>query len=143
MISPENFIGYLIKSSGRVFANQVNAKIKELGLPITVEQVGIIFRLSFFPGSTQKDIADFFFKDKTTITRIIGTMERNNILVRVPSEKDKRINLLYLTNKGKEVQGIVSKVAMEASSQATEGIDEKDLEIAKRVLKQIRENLEK
>ena len=64
MINPENFIGYLIKSSGRAFANQVNSKIKELGLPITVEQVGIIFRLFFFPGSTQKEIAEFFLRIK-------------------------------------------------------------------------------
>lgn len=143
MINPENFIGYLIKSSGRAFANSVNAKIKELGLPITVEQVGIIFRLFFFPGSTQKEIAEFFFKDKTTITRILGTMERNDLLVRVPSETDKRTNLLYLTNKGKELQGVLAKVAMGTSQEAVKGVDEKELEIAKKVLKQIRENLEK
>ncbi len=143
MINPEEFIGYLIKSSGRAFANQVNAKIKELGLPITVEQVGIIFRLFFFPGSTQTEIAEFFFKDKTTITRVLGTMEKNNLLVRVPSESDKRINLLYLTNKGKEVQEVLAKVAMETSLKSTNNVDPKELEIAKKVLRQIRENLEK
>lgn len=142
MLNPDNFIGYLIKSSGRAFANEVNSKIKELGLPMTVEQVGIIFRLFFHPGQTQKDMAEFFLKDKTTIARIIGTMEKNSLLVRVPSETDKRINLLYLTNKGKDVQGVLAKVALETSDKAKAGIDEKELEIAKKVLKQIRENLE-
>lgn len=70
-------------------------------------------------------------------------MERNNLLVRVPSESDKRINLLYLTNKGKEVQAVLGKVAFETSLESTKGVDDKELAITKKVLKQIRENLEK
>ena len=79
----------------------------------------------------------------TLRTIIVGNMEKNNLLVRVPSETDKRINLLYLTNKGKELQSVLFKAAMETSEKAVGGIDEKELEIAKKVLKQIRENLEK
>lgn len=143
MFNPEDFIGYILKSTGRAFANQVNNKIKALGLPVNVEQVGIIFRLHHFPGRTQKDIADFFLKDKTTIARIIGTMERNSLVVRVPGELDKRVNLLYLTNTGKEYVDILAKIALETANEATEDIDEKDLAIAKKVLKKIRGNLEK
>lgn len=142
MFDPENFIGYILKSTGRAFSNKVNTEIKQLGLPINIEQVGIIFRLNFFPGSTQKEIADFFLKDKTTIARILGTMERNDLIIRVPSEVDKRLNLLYLTNKGKKVQKELAKVAMSAAQKSVNNINEEELEITKRVLKQIRSNLE-
>lgn len=142
MLEPEKFIGYLIKSAGRAFANNVNKKIKELGLQVTVEQVGIVFRLCHIPGLTQQDLAEFFFKDKTTIARIIGTMEKNNLLVRVPSESDKRTNLLYLTNKGKEVQSVLAMAAIGVSDKAINDIDPEELEVCKRVLNQIRINLE-
>jgi len=141
-LNPEKFIGYLIKSAGRAFANNVNKKIKELGLKVTVEQVGIIFRLTYMPGRTQQDLAEFFLKDKTTIARILGTMEKNNIVVRVPSEVDKRTNLLYLTNKGKEVQSTLAVAAIGVSDKAIENIDAAELEVCKRVLNQIRINLE-
>lgn len=142
MLNPDKLIGYLLKSSGRAFTNEVNACVKAKGLGITIEQIGIVFRLSFLPGSTQKEIADFFNKDKTTVARVVGTMEKNDLLVRVPSETDKRINKLYLTNKGKEMENELSKTAMSISEKATDGISEKELETCKKVLRQIRENLE-
>lgn len=142
MLNPEKLIGYLLKSSGRAFTNEVNACVKAKGLDITIEQIGIVFRLSHLPGSTQKEIAEFFSKDKTTIARVVGTMEKNDLLVRVPSESDKRINKLYLTNKGKEMENELSKTAMSISKRATEGVNEEDLEACKRVLRQIRLNLE-
>lgn len=141
-MNPSDFIGYLIKSSGLAFAKTVNKRIKAHGLPITIEQVGIIFRLNFFPGITQNELAEFFFKDKTTIARTISTMEKNNLLLRVPSEKDKRVNLLYLTNKGKELQEVLQQIALDTSKVALKGIDKKELEITKKVLSEIRTNLE-
>lgn len=141
-MNPNDFIGYLIKSSGRAFSNEVNKKIKELGIPVTIEQVGIIFRLCYSGGCTQNELADFFYKDKTTITRTISSMEKNNLVLRVPSEIDKRVNLLYLTNKGKELQSVLKDIAVQTSENALEGIDKKELSVAKKVLAQIRTNLE-
>lgn len=141
-MDPSNSIGYLIKSSGRSFTNEVNAKIKEQGLSITVEQVGILFRLCMCHNVTQKDIAEFFGRDKTTVARVVGTMEKNNLLVRVPSENDKRINYLHLTNKGKEAQSVLAKIAKETIKLAEEGISKEELETCKRVLRKIRSNIE-
>ena len=142
MWSSDSFIGYQLKTSGRAFTNEVNSRVKELGLPITIEQIGIIFRLFFNPGTTQKDIAAYFCKDKTTIARIVGTMERNDLVVRLPSETDKRINLLYLTNKGKKLQSILIKVVLNTSEKAAKGISEEELKITKKVLNQIKINLD-
>ena len=142
MIEPEKFLGYLIRSSGRAFANNVNKKIKEKGLNITIEHVGLMFKISHAPGSSQQELSCYFFKDKTTIARVLTTMEKNNMVLRVPSEKDKRTNLLYLTNKGKEVLEQLADAAMEVVGKATVGVDEAELEICKKVLNQIRVNLE-
>lgn len=141
-MDPENFIGYLIKSSARGFTNQVNQQIKLLGLPLTVEQVGIIFKLTLSPGVTQKDLADFFVKDKTTIARVVTVMEKNALVQRVPCESDKRVNRLYITKKGKELHGVLANVALAAGEKATKDISEQELSICKTVLLKIKQNLE-
>lgn len=140
-MNPEDFIGYLIKSGARSFTNEVNQQIKLLGLPITVEQVGIIFKLTMSPGITQKELAEFFLKDKTTIARVVSVMERNGLVERVPAMLDKRINQLYIAEKGKELHSTLSKIAIDAGEKATRGIPEDELLICKRVLTQIKNNL--
>jgi DNA-binding MarR family transcriptional regulator len=142
MIEPDKFLGYLIRSSGRAFANNVNKKIKDRGLNVTIEHVGLMFKISHVPGSSQQELSSYFFKDKTTIARVLTTMEKNNMVLRVPSDKDKRTNLLYLTNKGKEVLQELSEAAKEVVVIATEGVDEEELEVCKKVLNKIRINLE-
>ena len=52
------------------------------------------------------------------------------------------INLLYLTNKGKELQSILIKVVLETSEKAAKGISKEELEITKKVLNQIKINLD-
>ncbi|MFT6715628.1 MAG: DNA-binding MarR family transcriptional regulator [Saprospiraceae bacterium] len=141
--NPKDFIGYLLKSAGQSFTNRVNKKIKEHGFLLTIEQVGIVFRLYYFEGATQRDLAEFFCKDKTTITRTVNAMEKNNLLVRIPSNNDKRVNLLYLTSKGKELQSIFAKIALSTSKEALKNIDEAELETTKKVLSKIKENLDK
>ena len=69
-------------------------------------------------------------------------MERNDLVVRLPSETDKRINLLYLTNKGKKLQSILIKVVLDTSEKAAKSISEEELKITKKVLNQIKINLD-
>ena len=140
--NPKDFIGYLLKSAGQAFTNTINKKIKEHGYSLTIEQVGIVFGLYYFEGATQKDLAEFFYKDKTTITRTVNAMEKNNLLVRIPSNYDKRVNLLYLTSKGKELQGVFAKIALETSKKALKNIEDSELETTKKVLAKIKENLD-
>jgi len=142
-LNPKDFIGYLLKSAGQAFTNTINKKIKEHGFSLTIEQVGIVFRLYYVEGATQRELAEFFYKDKTTITRTVNAMEKNNLLVRIPSKDDKRVNLLYLTNKGKELQGVFAKIALDTSRKALKDIDKSELETTKKVLSEIKENLDK
>ena len=82
------------------------------------------------------------FKDKTTITRWIDYLEKNNLVLRIPDKQDRRQNMVYLTNEAKELLPRFVKVAQKTEKEATEGIPAKDIQICKDVLKQVRINLE-
>lgn len=92
-------------------------------------------------GQSQTELAEFLGKDKTTVVRLIHTMEKSILVVRVPSKEDKRINLIYLTQKGKGVQQEVMKCIQQTLARALDGISTKDEETAKKVLKDMHKNL--
>jgi DNA-binding MarR family transcriptional regulator len=79
---------------------------------------------------------------KTTITRAIHNMEKDNLLVRIPSDKDKRVNLIYLTHKGKTLQDELVKSSGEIYLRAIQGITNSNLKATCKVLNKIIENLE-
>jgi DNA-binding MarR family transcriptional regulator len=68
-------------------------------------------------------------------------MERDGWVVRQPDPEDARINLIKPTRRVEQVWEEVSAAGRETLEQAYQGIDPDDLEIAKRVLGQIRKNL--
>lgn len=108
---------------------------------MTMEQGGIILCLWHKEGASQVDVASMLGKDKTTIARLLDGMEKASLVVRVPSETDKRIKLLYLTQKGKEVKDVIYSSIQDTIREATAGIDAEKIESCKEVLRGMFENL--
>ncbi|MEM1123905.1 MAG: MarR family transcriptional regulator, partial [Bacteroidota bacterium] len=52
----------------------------------------------------QQDLAISVVKDKATIARALELMEKQNIIVRIKDEKDKRNKKIFLTHKGRQLQ---------------------------------------
>ncbi len=136
-MKPEESIGYLIRRTGRGLRNMVSHKLKEADVEVTMEQASIIMHLDEEEGVPQHDLVSCLDKDKTTITRVITNMEKNSLIVRVSSHTDKRVKLLYLTQKGKDLKQNLGKVLSGALKTAIEGIQPNEVEIAKKVLNQI------
>ena len=68
-------------------------------------------------------------------------MERNNIVVRVPDERDRRNKRIFLTHKGRKLQGVLLPHTKSVLQEATSGIPAADLDICKQVLSKMYENL--
>ncbi len=73
-------------------------RLKEFGL--TFPQFGVIMSLMHKDRITQKQLADWLETDTTNIMVICDSLEKKDILQRVPNPKDRRSNLLTLTDKG-------------------------------------------
>jgi DNA-binding MarR family transcriptional regulator len=92
-------------------------------------------------GQRQQDLADVVHKDKTCITRIIDSMEKRDLVVRIPDRLDRRQKLIYLTNKGKKLPEELMQIARQTSLEAQQGINPEHLNICGEVLMKIRSNL--
>jgi len=90
---------------------------------ITPEQWNVLKHLQEKDGISQKDLSYMADKDKTTITRIIDSLEQRGALRRQVNPNDRRSFLIMLTEEGRalirEVQPIPDRVNRAASKQLT------------------------
>ncbi len=137
----EQLLFFLIRRISRSFRKQLNRSFAKAGHDVTTEQWRILRCLQNQDGQRQQDLADVVHKDKTCITRIIDSMERRDLVVRIPDRLDRRQKLIYLTNKGKRLPEELMQIAQKTSLEVQEGIDAAHLDICKKVLTKIRSNL--
>ena len=92
--------------------------------------------------ASQKELGDMCLKDKTSVTRIIDTLEKKNLVVRVPDQLDHRVNRVILTNAGKQLFYDVLPLMEKTREEVKKNIPDEDIEIFKNVLSSIIHNLE-
>jgi DNA-binding MarR family transcriptional regulator len=144
MKTPESISANILYLTGLItnrLTYSINRSFREAEIDITVEQFSILALLWYREGRNQKDLANELNRDKTTVTRILDKMFEKNLLVKVPDMTDRRNNLIYLTNKGKELQGRCIKLTGEYYIRALNDLSEKELEIATVVLNKIAGNI--
>lgn len=110
------------------------------GLEITPEQWTILLYLCEKDGVSQQELCDSTFKDKPGMTRLIDNMERNNLVVRIPSKKDKRSNLIHLTRLGREMEEKTRYIAHRTLKEALRGLTQEEIRISQNVLRKVFSN---
>ena len=112
--------------------NKSNRLLKPLG--ITTEHMRLLTLISYNEGCDQQFLVEETLKAKSGITALLDTMSKAGLLARVPSPTDGRTNLIYLTDKGKELQRKSVDVLMEAAQPI---IGNEDREVLKKAIEQI------
>ena len=92
-------------------------------------------------GVTQNDLAKNAHKEKTTITRLIDGLEKRNLIIREKSRRDRRNNLIYLTEYGRQVEKSLLDLAEYTNNAALKGFTEKEIEELLNYLERINRNL--
>ncbi len=130
--------------SGRISASinrHLNRRFRDAGLDITSDQWLIMVCLWNRDNLTQQEISDLTYKDKASITRLLDSMEKTRLIERLSDPTDRRINIVHLTSKGKEMEEIAMKIVKEAFSKAVDGIDPNDLLFTKNTLVRVLQNI--
>jgi DNA-binding MarR family transcriptional regulator len=94
-------------------------------------------------GISQQKLADSFSKDKTSMTRLLNNMVKNELIERKQDTDDMRNKKIFLTYKSKLLKKDTIKIAEKTLIDALNGIDHDALRLSKKVLKRINNNLEK
>jgi MarR family transcriptional regulator for hemolysin len=115
----------------------------EIRLKITREQFKLLHAISQKKEEViQKDMADMMGKDKSTILRLIDTLETKGLVRRVADTIDRRKNYLMVTKKGEELIKQYEKIFSAMFEELQQGLNESELNTFYRVAAHIKSRAE-
>ncbi|MEO7801983.1 MAG: MarR family transcriptional regulator [Ginsengibacter sp.] len=132
---------FITGKASTAIARRLQKNFKTAGLEITIEQWSVLYHLWKNEGLSQQQLGDATFRDKPSITRLVDNLEKINLVKRVASKSDRRINLIYLTKKALQLQTVTMDLANQTLNEALSGVTNGQIEIAKEVLQKVYDNL--
>ena len=134
-------LGMLIGQVHRLSTKRFVQNSHMHGLEISLDQWLVLGPIWKHDGISQKDIAEYCGKDKTSITKIIDTLEKKNLVVRVIDQLDHRVKRVVLSQKGRELFLSALPVMAQTRDELRSGISDKEIEALKTILNKIYNNL--
>jgi DNA-binding MarR family transcriptional regulator len=122
-------------------ARRLQKKFNTAGLNLTIEQWSVLYHLWKEDGKSQQQLCSATFRDKPSITRLVDNLEKLQLVNRVPSEKDRRINLICLTKQAQKLQEQTMFLAEETLNEALDGVPPNQINLCKEVLQKVYDNL--
>ncbi len=116
-------------------------KLKENGIELTKVQLVLLKKLWDMDGQPQNNLAFLTNRDKASLARLITTMEKKNLVARIPSKSDHRINHIYITKHGMDILKKAAPIMIEAIDQIQKDISKKDIEKVIETMKKIGLNI--
>jgi DNA-binding MarR family transcriptional regulator len=134
-------LGMLIGQVHRLSTKKFVQNSHNSGLDISMDQWIVLGPIWENEGISHKEISEYCLKDKTSVSRIIDTLEKKNLVVRVPDQLDHRVKRVVLSNKGKELFLQAIPIMELTRDELRDGITEQDIESLRSVLTKIYNNL--
>lgn len=132
-------LGRLIYFTAQDLKNLAEKMLKPSGL--TLEQFHILKNMSHQAGLSQRELGEIVNKSPANITRILDRLQSKSLITRKENPNDRRASLVFLTDKGhlliSEVFGTLESFSMKVS----QGINEQEQEIVKKVLNKMAANI--
>ena len=134
-------LGLLIRSAHNSMTERFVQNVLNSGLDISMDQWMILGPIWQLESPSQKELGKICFRDKPSITRIIDSLEKKSLVVRVPDQIDHRIKRVILTNLGKQLFYDVLPIMEKTKEEVRGDISEEEIQIFKNVLSKIIKNL--
>lgn len=134
-------LGFKLDKASRLTTLNFNKKLKENNFMITPEQWGVINFLLESNGITQNQIGTLIGKDHTCVSRLVDTLIKKGLIIKKNSLNDKRINLIFLTELGKQIQSDVVETVEHSLDTVFKNVSEEEKKIFSDVLDKIIKNL--
>jgi len=132
---------FVTGKASTAIARRLQKKFNNAGLNITIEQWSVLYHLWKEDGRSQQQLCNATFRDKPSITRLVDNLEKLNLVKRVPSENDRRINLIYLTRNAQKLEEETMQIADETLNEALKTVPPDRIDVCKEVLQIVYDNL--
>jgi DNA-binding MarR family transcriptional regulator len=132
---------FVTGKASTAIARRLQKKFNAAGLNLTIEQWSVLYHLWKQEGISQQELCNATFRDKPSITRLVDNLEKQNLVKRVPSDTDRRINLIFLTKQAQKLQEESMALAEETLNEALETVPADKIDVCKEVLQIVYDNL--
>ena len=133
---------FITGKASTAIARRLQKKFNSSGLNVTIEQWSVLYHLWKNDGISQQELCNATFRDKPSITRLVDNLEKLQLVKRVASESDRRINMIFLTKQGQKLEEETMILAEQTLNEALEGIPSQNINLCKEILQQVYDNLQ-
>lgn len=140
-LEESKYLGYRISQTSKRLQSALQQRFRQAELDVSFEQWTVLLALWKKHGRSQQELSVDTCRDQTSLSRLLDTMVRRNLIIRVQSPEDRRTNLIYLTRRGRELERLLLDEAEQLQKQALSGISEEDVVRFLRILDQIDTNI--
>lgn len=110
-------------------------KLKPFG--ITPVQYAVLRLLWERDGQLSSELGERIQLDSATMTGLIDRMVQRDLILRKPSEDDRRKSHIFLTGKGRDLQCVPTALMVEANRELLRDFSEEEAQLLKRMLTKI------
>ena len=96
-----------------------------------------LYAIHRMPGCSQDALARHLCLNKSTVARAIAKMEEEGFVTRVPDKEDKRVMLVYLTDKARELLPRVRAVSAAWRDALSTDISKEEMQVFDSVLERM------
>ncbi len=125
----------------KMIDNHIQDLFYEQNISLTKTQWILLKKLHEKDGVPQQELAFLTGRDKTSLTRLVNTMEKKNLVARIPSKLDKRINHIFLTKNGESLFKESLPIIEKFITALQENISQEEINSTIAVIKKVQENL--
>jgi DNA-binding MarR family transcriptional regulator len=132
---------FITGKASTAIARRLQKKFNTAALNLTIEQWSVLYHLWKQDGISQQELCNATFRDKPSITRLVDNLEKLDLVKRIASKEDRRINMIFLTPRAQQLQDQSMGLATETLNEALKTVPEEQIEICKAVLQIVYDNL--
>jgi len=133
MAIEDRFIFLISKVCQKLIIN-LQKSFSESGIEVTPIQVMLLFFLQKNDGSSLTQISQGLMLENPTVTGLIDRLEKLGYVKRSDHPNDRRVYLVYLTEKGNKVAKKALPIVKKLNEQIKEGYSKEEIEAFKKVL---------
>lgn len=129
-----------IGTISRALDSIANIEFKQMKL--TRGQYLFLVRIYENPGMISDHIAEILSVDRTTASRSIQKLERQELVVKKSDSNNKKIRHLFVTEKGKKLAQIIEKENNFSNQMALSGLDQSERKQLNKLLSKVEQNVD-
>jgi len=130
----EDRLIFLISKVCQKLMINLQKAFSENGVEVTPVQVGLLFFLQKNNGSSLTQISQGLMLENPTVTGLIDRLENLGYVKRADHPSDRRVYLIYLTEKGNLVANKALPIVKKLSEEIKKGYSREEIEGFKKVL---------